>query len=254
MIGYIKHSKKHKNIILCVGLCYLICFSFVDLTAQVEDEDVNYQGWLDYNATYHHSSKFKVYGDVGGRNISPNIWKKYYIRSAISYFQSWQTKRGKRITLTYHFGLGTFFTNYTSIPNHLEIRPFQGINLQWPTFKRLQINHYVRLEEQFEYFNDTWDFGLRARYMLSGIFHWNREAWNTFNNFYLPFNIEFFWNITSASLSNDLIRITPGLGYTFNLKWKVEFSTIYQRTRIDVNNSFETNDIIFRLRLFHNIM
>jgi len=91
---------------------------------------VNYQGWLDYNAIYHVSREFKIYGDVGYRRISPDIWTRYYIRPAVSYFHSLPTKRGKHITLTYHFGIGTFFTNYTNIPNHLEIRPFQGVDLQ----------------------------------------------------------------------------------------------------------------------------
>ena len=241
------------RIIIFTSLCAFFLIQSTRLFSQIEDEELTYQLWLDYNANYHVSGKFKVYGDVGYRRISPDIWTRYYIRPAVSYFHSLPLKSGKYLTITYHFGIGTFFTNAVDTSNNLEIRPFQGVDLQWPTFKRLQINHYVRLEEQFEYTNNDWDFGLRGRYMIAGIFHWNRETWNKLNNFYLPFHIEFFWNITTTSLNNDLIRITPGLGYTFNLKWKMEFSTSYHRTRIDVDNSFETNDIVFRLRLFHNI-
>ena len=241
------------RIIIFTALCTFFLIHSSRLYAQIEDEELTYQFWFDYNAKYHVSRKFKVYGDVGYRKISPNIWTRYYIRPAVSYFHSIPLKSGKHIIITYHLGLGTFFTNTTDTSNLLYIRPFQGVNVQWPTFKRLEINHYVRLEELFDYANNNWHFGLRVRYMFSGIFHWKNENWNTFNNFYLPFNIEFFWNLLNASPASDLIRITPGIGYTFNLKWKLEFSTAYQRTKITVEDNVETNDIVFRLRVFHNI-
>ena len=242
------------RIIIFTSLCAFFLIHSSSLFSQVEDEDVSYQGWVDYNANYHVSREFKIYGDVGYRRISPDIWTRYYIRPAVSYFHSLPLKSGKYLTITYHFGIGTFFTNAVDTSNNLEIRPFQGVDVQWPTFKHLQITHYVRLEEMLNYFNSDWDLSLRVRYMFSGIFHWNRENWNRLNNFYMPFHIEFFWDLNTAFLSNDLIRITPGLGYTFNLKWKMEFSTSYHRTRIDVDNPFETNNIVFRLRVFHNIL
>ncbi len=242
------------RIIIFTSLCALFLIHSSNLHAQIEDEEITRQLWLDYNAKYHVSREFKIYGDAGYRRISPDIWTRYYIRPAISYLQRLQTKSGKYISITYHFGIGAFFTNYTNISNNLEVRPFQGVDLQWPTFKQLQINHYVRLEEQFEYMNNDWVFGLRGRYMISGVYHWSKEDWNKLNNFYLPFHTEFFWNITSTNLNNDLIRITPGLGYTFNLKWKMEFSISYHRTRITIDDNFETNDIVFRIRIFQNIL
>ena len=244
---------KRIGIIINISLCSLFCICGSNLSAQIEDEELTYQLWLDYNAKYHVSRKVKVYGDVGYRRISPNIWTRYYIRPAVSYFHSLPLKSGKHIIITYHLGLGTFFTNTTDTSNLLEIRPFQGVDIQWPTFKHLQINHYVRIEEQFYFENDNRGFNLRLRYMFSGIFHWKNENWNTLNNFYLPFHIEFFWNLLNDSPASDLIRITPGIGYTFNLKWKLEFSTSYQRTKINIEDNVETNDIVFRLRVFHNI-
>ena len=241
------------RIIIFTSLCAFLLTLSSRLYAQIEDEELTYQFWFDYNAKYHVSRKFKVYGDVGYRKISPNIWTRYYIRPAVSYFHSIPLKSGKHIIITYHLGLGAFFTNTTDTSDILLIMPFQGINIQWPTFKRLQLNHYIRLEEQFIHANNNWYFGLRLRYMFSGIFHWKKENWNTLNNFYLPFNIEFFWNLLNDSPATDLIRISPGIGYTFNLKWKLEFSTSYQRTKFFSDDNIETNDIVFRLRVFHNI-
>lgn len=241
------------KLIIFTSLWALLLIHSSNLFSQIEDENVSYQAWLDYNAKYSVSRKFKVYGDVGYRKISPNIWTKYYIRPAVSYFQSIPLKSGKYITVTYHLGLGAFFTNTTDSSNILEMRPFQGVNIQWPNFKRLQIDHYIRLEEQFYFINDTRDFDLRLRYMFSGVFHWQKEDWSTLNNFYMPFHIEFLWNLLNSKNTDNTIRITPGIGYTFNLKWKLEFSASYHRNWIEIDDKFETNNVVFRLRVFHEI-
>jgi len=249
----LKLNTIYQRVIIFTFFFTLFLINSSRLLSQIEDENVSYQAWLDYNAKCHISKKFKIYGDVGYRKISPNIWTRYYIRPAVSYLQSIPLKSGKYLLLTYHAGLGTFFTNSTDTSNNTEIRPFQGVDVQWPTFKRLRINHYVRLEEQFYFANNSQSFDLRLRYMFSGIFHWNKENWNVMNNFYLPFHIELFWNLLNSSNTSNLIRITPGIGYTFNLKWKMEFSTSYHRNQIEITDAIETNNIVFRFRVYHNI-
>jgi len=235
-------------------LIYLL-FS-INVFAQIEDledEMVDYQYWVDYNANYDLEKNFKLYGDAGWRIISPHLWTRYFVRPAISYTHFPNIKTKRPLKLEYHFGIGLFYTDFTNISNHLEIRPFQGINIEWATFKQLQISHYIRLEEQFDYFNNSWDIGLRARYMFAGVYEWQNENWKTLNNFYLPFHIEFFWNFDEAIGFNDLIRFTLGLGYIVNPEWKIEFSPSYHRRKFDIENTFETNDFVFRLRVFHSL-
>lgn len=240
--------------IFIYSFIYVLFFTHTpNLFSQIEDEDVTYQGWIDYNAIYHVSKKFKVYGDVGFRKISPNYWTRYYIRPAVRIVTSVGKKPGKYITITYNFGVGTFFTNSVDTSNLIEIRPFQGIDVQWPNFKWLTINHYVRLEEQFISFNNNWEFDMRLRYMLSGDFHWRNENWDKLNNIYIPVQIELFWNILNSNQTDNLLRLASGAGYTFNLKWKLEFNMIFQRSRLIVDDTYETSDIIFRLRVFHTI-
>ncbi len=246
-------NSNYFRIIIFTSLCAVFLIHSSRLFSQIEDEDVTRQAWLDYNANYQLSNNFNIYGDAGPRFISPNIWTRFYFRPAISFTPNSSKQPDQESRSTFHAGLGFFYTNNHNIPNHLEIRPFLGYQFQWPTFVFLQFSHYVRLEERIEYYSQDWDFGLRFRYMLSGELHWNKKEWDVISKFYFPFHVEFFFNIATHNLFNDLVRITPGLGYTFSPKWKVELSASYHRTRIDVGNPFETNDIVFRLRVFHDI-
>lgn len=205
-------------------LLLLICPAMA--LAQVEDEEVNKQGWVDYNLTINDTSMFSYYGDAGYRIISPDIWTRYYIRPAVSYTRSPFTVPGKKITEVYHAGIGLFYTNNRNIPDNMEIRFFQGYNIQWPVFSRLRISHYFRLEERFEhlYDNNSWDFGFRGRYMLAGVLTWGETYFKRLEGFYLPFHVEFFLNFDQTTQFNDLIRVTPGVGYNFSLEWNMEFS------------------------------
>ena len=242
-----------KNLISILILTLFFSFPLFAQIEDVEDEYVDYQFWLDYNASYNLKNNFSLYGNVGWRVISPHNWTRYYIRPAISFTHFPITKSKNHLKLVYHFGIGTFFTNYTKIPNNLEFRPFQGVNLEWTTLKRIRINQYLRFEQQLEYFNNEWDFGLRARYMLSSTFEAYKKRNNILDQVYLPFNIEFFWNINKSQGFNDVIRITPGIGYIANPKWRFEFSFSYHRRKFEIEDEFNTNDIVFRFRVFQNL-
>ena len=244
---------KIKQIIFYLGLLF-ICPAVV--LAQVEDESITQQGWVDYNINYGGVKKIiNFYGDTGYRIISPDIWTRYYIRPAVSYSRSPLTEPGKKVTEVYHLGIGVFYTDNSDIPNSLEIRPFQGYNIQWPVFSQIRFSHYFRMEERFEYHysDNSWDFGFRGRYMLSGVYTWGGTFLQRMEGLYFPFHVEFFLNFKETTQFNDLIRVTPGLGYNFSVEWKAEFSISYHRIRNSLTNVFETNDIVFRLRVFQNL-
>lgn len=243
---------RFRKIVLAV-FCLSFVFQSTVLFSQIEDNDATYQGWVDYNATYHASKKFKVFGDVGFRVISPNYFSRYYIRPAVRFVTSVGKKPGKYITINYNLGAGLFVTNSVDTSNLIELRPFQGIDVKWPNFKWLSINHYLRMEERFRAFNSIWEFELRLRYMLAANFHWRKENRDILNNFYIPVQVELFWDMLETETRDNLIRFMTGVGYTFNVKWKLEFNFIYQRSRIVVDDTFETNDLIFRFRLYHTI-
>ncbi len=68
---------------------------------------------------------------------------------------------------------------------------------------------------------------------------------------YLPVSMELFWNLKGAQQFNDVVRITPGIGYEISPIWKAEFDLSYHYTCNTVEDDFATNDIVFRLRVFH---
>ena len=76
----------------------------------------------------------------------------------------------------------------------------------------------------------------------------------TYNKgFYITGSVKFWWNLISNTVFNDVVRLTPGIGYEFNPKWKAAFLIGYNYTRNLTTEEFHTNNIIYRLRVYYNI-
>ena len=68
-----------------------------------------------------------------------------------------------------------------------------------------------------------------------------KRGWLSFNNgLYLPVSIELFWNLIGAIQFNDVVRVTPGLGYEFSQLWNGEFDVSCHYTRNTVEDNFAT--------------
>jgi len=74
---------------------------------------------------------------------------------------------------------------------------------------------------------------------------------------YIPLNVELFVNLQKAERFNDVIRISPGIGYKFSDEWRAEFYVSYHytyNTAEYTNNKADqqdgSNDFVFRLRIF----
>ena len=241
-----------KNILLSL----LLIFSGYLLYAQeIEDKSTTKQIWLDYNPRFSLSEKVDMYGDIGARTVFPNEWYRFIIGPSVRF------KRPKLIlTKLYykeelHFGIKFYFTANKSVSNRLEIRPFQGYKLSWPNRPRIVLQHYVRLEERFDIELSKWinTFGLRMRYRAKLILKLKGD-WISYNDgFYLPISMEFFWNLKGVEQFNDVVRVSPGIGYEFSEFWKAEFDLSYHYTRNTVEDNFATKDIVFRFRVYHTL-
>lgn len=234
----------------------VFCFQSIFLFAQTEDEDVTKQLWLDYNVKYYFAGKMAVAADLGARTLSPQTWARYYFRPELTYTKSPFTNPKRKITTTWHLGTGGFYTNNVDTTNQIEIRPFQGYNIQWPNFKRVRLRHYFRLEERFEKYidDDSWQFDLTGRYQISAIISWEEHLVGFLSGLFIPLRAEFFFNLDQTSTASDLMRLTPGIGYHINADWRVEFYTSYHRVRNTEGGGFETNDIVFRFRVYQDIL
>jgi len=237
-------------VLFCMGLNPI-----VNAKDTLSNNIVTKQIWLDYNVSYTISEKVNVYGEIGARTIFPNEWNRYVIRPSISYKLPKRFLPNLYHNLKLYAGAGFFFTNNLTESNRLEIRPFQGIKVTWPDRPKINISHYVRLEERFDIETANWDntFGLRLRYQAEMVLFLKGE-WLSFNDgVYLPIGLELFWNLIGGKQFNDVVRITPGIGYEFSPSWKGELQIGYSYTRQTVEDVIGTNDIVFRIRVYHRL-
>jgi len=61
---------------------------------------------------------------------------------------------------------------------------------------------------------------------------------------------EIFLNLERNNYFSDVMRITPGLGNKINDKWRAELNVSYHNVKEDIEDSFQNNNIVFRLRVF----
>jgi hypothetical protein len=154
-----------------------------------------------------------------------------------------------------HGGIGFFYTWNLNRFNKLELRPFQGYSLSFPNTDRFVIRHYVRFEQRIEFETNDWTdtFGLRLRYLFALKFKFQGDYWEYGKGFYLPITAEFFWNLIGTRQFNDVVRANIGIGRQFSPTWNSVFLFGYHFTRDSIKEAFDTNDIVFRLRVFYRL-
>ena len=248
----------HLNLFITYfGIISICFFTHTNLNAQdtISDNIITEQIWLDYNHEYSLSEGIDLYGELGARTVLPNEWYRYVVGASVRF------KRPKLFfsKLYYkeelHSGIKFYFTANKNFSNRIEIRPFQGYKLYWPNRPRVVIQHYVRLEERFDVETANWinTFGLRLRYRAKMTLKFKGDLVSFNDGLYLPIRMELFWNLKGAQQFNDVVRITPGIGYEFSSTWKGELNIGYFYTRNTVEDVFGTNDLVLRIRVFHNL-
>lgn len=226
--------------LIIVGL--ILCAVGAKPARAQSDNDVDSQIWLDVNPAYFVDPDFKFYGDIGARwEVGDDGWWRLVVRP------SFRTKLGGRFYFS--FGIGNFFTINEVIDNRWELRPFQGLDFNWPR-GRVPLRHYFRLEERYDYNTATWDVktSLRARYKLSVSYRFAARQPDRF--WQATLSAEVFATLTGQQgQMREQSRVTLGLDrslardihYRFELTWQQE-GTLYNL------NETATN-LYFRFRL-----
>ena len=232
--------------------------SLISPTLSAQDNNkssVTNQIWLDFNPKYKFTERWALGGTVGAKTIFPHSWTKVYISPQMEYNMPKFMLKKLMYKETLYLGIDLYSIFYTSADNLIEVSPFQGYGLTWPNRKRLDIKHMLKLKERFQWDTHDWDysFGLQLSYEASITFKFHGDVWKYGNGFYLTASIKFFWNLVDAALFNDVARITPGIGYQINPKWKTAFLLGYNYTRDGDGESFHTNNIIYRFRIYYTI-
>lgn len=226
---------------------------FGECIGQQPKNVITQQIWLDFNSEYTINSKFTLLLRADARTVFPQSWYRFITGAGVSYKH--RPYSDQKIEEEFHAGIGFFYSLNLDFPDRLEIRPYQGYRLRWPNFSRLAMQHYLRLEERFEFTEGrrSEEFGLRLRYLAQATIQC-RHCDNSFMKpFYLPLSAEFFFNLNGVNQFNDVIRIGPGLGYRFSSGLRQEFNFTFNRTKGSVDERFSTSDFIFRFRVFYKI-
>ena len=236
-----------KNILLA-----LILLTALSPARGQDEKDYNQQAWIDLNPRWvMKSGKTIIRGSLGYRTIFPQEWDRYVINLGVSHSPFiHQTERNVAIQyMRFHAGVGNYYTYSIEDLNLNEVRFYQGVHLRWPSFPRVFLTHYIRIEERIEHIqhSDDYDFTMRFRYRLGARFRFLKPF---LSDLYLPVSAEVFMSTGQGFYFNDVIRVTPGIGYDFTDQFSTEFQLSYHFSRNSSTESFENNDLVYRLRVY----
>ncbi|WKK67602.1 DUF2490 domain-containing protein [Lutimonas zeaxanthinifaciens] len=232
--------------------------NFLVVSAQQEDPvnaNVNRQFWLDFNTRRSLDSIHELSGFVGYRSISPHLFDKFLVVPTYNIIHTKSPKfmnLDKPLISSFHLGAGLYYTNNKYEPDNFEFRLMQGLKFFLPSIDMIPLKNYVRLEERFQktFDGSYWNASFRFRYKISTVIEWKKHLFSFNKGLYIPMSVEFFFNLKKADRFNDVIRITPGLGYKFNEEWKAEFYVSYHYSQNTSEDDDSTNDFVFRLRIY----
>ena len=236
---------------------FLLLFIFFNASSQdqVEDIKVNRQFWLDYNVEYDIEDFKTLSGFVGFRSISPHIYNNFLLVSTYNVINQKSLKFLKLeepFINSYHLGARMNYISNKNIEDDFEFILMQGIKFFLPSIKALPLMNYIRFEERFQktFDGSDWAVGFRFRYRISTVIKWKSHLFEFNKGMYIPLNVEFFLNLKKADRFNDVIRISPGIGYKLNDDWKFELYASYHNTLNTTENDNTSNDFVLRLRIF----
>lgn len=220
-----------------------------------QEVKVNQQGWIDYNFSSRWRKDRILSTQIGYRTITPNVYDRIVAISVINF----KNKRGFKLFKSkepfinsFQMGAGVWYTNNYDSNNNLELRFVQGMKFNIPTVKDFLIYNYTRLEERLQNsFDDNgWRLGFRLRHRISINIQWEKHKLKFTEGLYFPISAEFFFNLKRAERFNDLIRLSPGIGYKIRSGWRFELYTIFNRTKNLTETNDKSSDFILRLRIY----
>ena len=232
-------------------LTMLICLILPVASNAQEIDKTNIQLWLDYYPSFYFSDKLQFTGDTGYRTIlGESNWQMMYVRPSLSYYPS--------KTFAINGGIGLFYEFNRQNSDRFEVRPWQGVRIYWPKFKKLglsrfSIDHWLRLEQRFSFLtedNFDYSFDLRGRYKLSGKI---KLCWECADpKWSLPFYGEVFVSLENVKeIYRNRGRLGVGLDFDPKSAWSYGFLFHWQGSRAGVDENINVSDYIIQFKIRH---
>lgn len=221
-----------------------------------QDVKVNEQFWLDYNFKHLLKENRLLSTQVGFRKITPKVYNRLLVISTLdieNHKNLFNLNTEKPLIDSYHLGAGLIYTDNVGKDDNFEFRLIQGFKFEIPTFKAITFTNYIRAEERFQnaFDNSGWTSAFRLRYKVSTVLDWKKHYLTFASGLYIPMEAELFFNLKKADRFNDLIRLSPGIGYKLDNNWKIEMYVIFNRTKNLTETNNKSSDFILRLRVFN---
>jgi hypothetical protein len=185
-------------------------------------------------------SNLELFGDVGARTeLRTQGWGRLVVRPGV---------RGPIGLFRWSGGVGTFYTRNEIASDRIEIRPFQGIAATWPSRRILGLDHYLRLEEQFEWGGAAGSsVALRLRYRLQTQYALPGAPENAI--WRVRANIEAFLTLAGdEGQFRENVRLGLGIGREFGPVWSAWLDAVWQKTG-RVFSGAPTDDLFIRVRV-----
>jgi len=225
-----------------------------DQNGSSEDSDFSEQLWASFNPTYQLSGKKQIKGDLDYRTIWPHNWERFIARGGLEVVTDGIIFKKLKTQENYSYGAGIFYLNSDTGHDSFEIRPYQGYRLSFNVSERLAFGQYLRLEERFVFSNGDGNiFGVRFRYQILGTINLEGLIFREGTGIYFPIGVEFFFNIRKTSQFNDVIRISPGIGYQINPGFKIQAGIAYHYTKDEAGDLAKGSDLIFHFKIYKTL-
>lgn len=222
-----------------------------------EDSDFSQQLWVSFDPSYKLTQKKQFKGSVGYRTIAPPSWNRFIAKGGLEVTTDGLIlKKFKKIKTqeNYSYGAGMYYLDSDTGSNSFELRPYQGYRVSFNASHRLAFGQYLRLEERFVFSKSNGNvFGLRLRYQILGTINFEGLIFQEGTGMYFPMGVEFFFNIRKTSQFNDVLRVSPGIGYQINPGFKIQGSIAYHYTQDEAGEVAKSNDLIYQFKVFKTL-
>ncbi len=204
--------------------------------------------WFAYYPHVHINEKLQFYGDFGFRILITDAqWARIYGRPSVRYHLD--------SIFVLHGGFGLFLEANKDLSNRFELRPWQGVQIKWPTIRRWRFNHLVRIEERLNFLfqDEILEFEFRLRLRVGGRFQFDQMERG--RSLFIPFNVEWFIPVAGAvnEFFIDRSQVELGLGYNASRILQFRFLINWRRSKTTAADDFKISDWTYRFQARYSL-